>query len=199
MMPTADVSVRPARLDDVPALAALQADVWRERYASLLPAPVLAGLTPEALAAEWEEAIRTAPSRRHQALVALEGPRVVGLVSLAPAADPDLDPRTDTEVNELLVAPSARRRGHGSRLLQAVADTVRPAVAADLAPDRDALLVTWLLNTEADAGRFLAIAGWAVDGATRTLALDGGEAEASGDGQQVSQHVSQQRWHTALG
>mgnify|MGYP003704138029 CR=1 FL=1 len=58
------------------------------------------------------------------ALVALDRNRVVGFTMTAPAGDPDCDPVADAEVMEFTVAAADRGRGHGSRLLQAAADTL---------------------------------------------------------------------------
>ena len=134
--PTADVSVRVAWADDAAAVATLQARAWATTYAGLLPAEALA-LDPEATAEAWAAALRAPGDARNRVLIALERNRVVGFAVLSPATDPDCDPVADAELQELVVDPDERGKGHGSRLLQAVADTMRA--------DRFTRAVTWTM------------------------------------------------------
>lgn len=177
--PTADVSVRVAWADDAPAIAELQLRTWRTTYAGLVPADALPD-DAEAAAAAWRAALDRPGDARNRVLVALERNRVVGFAICSPAADPDCDPIADGELAELTVDPDERGRGHGSRLLQAAAET--------MAADRFARAVQWVLATDDALRAFLAGAGWAADGAHRELDRDG-----SG-----STLVKQIRMHTSL-
>ncbi|MDQ4006655.1 MAG: GNAT family N-acetyltransferase [Actinomycetota bacterium] len=178
--PTADVSVRAAWPADADAIASVQVSAWREGYAEVLPHGVLDALDAEAFAAQWTEAIDRPADARNRVLVALERVTVVGFALTAAADDPDADPATDGQVAEFVVAPGHRRAGHGSRLLQACADTLQA--------DRFTRATVWV-NTGDDTLRgFLTAAGWAPDGAHRELDL-------TGDGSTV---VKQVRLHTDL-
>jgi GNAT superfamily N-acetyltransferase len=177
--PTADVSVRVAWADDAAAIAEVQARTWPATYGGLLPAEAIE-LDPAATAEAWAAALRSPGDARNRVLVALERNRVVGFAVVSPAADPDCDPVTDGELQELTVEPPERGKGHGSRLLQAVADTLRA--------DRFTRAVTWTLASDDDLRRFLSEAGWAPDSAHRELDLDGTGATT----------VKQIRLHTAL-
>ena len=73
-------------------------------------------------------------------LVALERNTVTGFVVTSPATDPDCDPISTGELADLTVDPHKRGEGHGSRLLQAGADT--------LVADRFTRAVTWLPTTD---------------------------------------------------
>jgi ribosomal protein S18 acetylase RimI-like enzyme len=178
--PTADVSVRVAWTDDADAIAAVQVRAWRQSYADLFPAEVLEALDP----AEFAEALRASLTKpkdaRNRVLVALERNTVRGFAITSPSEDPDSDPIVDGEVSELTVDPDQTRHGHGSRLIQACADTLRA--------DRFTRAVTWLNSTDDDRRQFLTSAGWAADGAHRELDL-------RGDGEIL---VKQVRLHTAL-
>ena len=178
--PGADVSVRVGWADDADSIAAVQVRAWREGYEGLLPDEVLEGLDAEQFAQAWRASLNAPQDARNRVLVALERATVRGFAVTGPAADPDLDPIAVGEVSELTVDPAHARLGHGSRLLQACADTLRA--------DRFRTAVTWL-NTTDDARRsFLSGAGWAADGAHRELDLHG-------DG---SLRVKQVRLHTDL-
>jgi GNAT superfamily N-acetyltransferase len=179
--PNADVSVRVGWGDDAAGIAHVQVRAWRHEYAGLLPAEVLEGLDAERFTAVWASSLASPRDARNRVLVALERNTVRGFALTGPCADPDVDPVAVGEVSELTVDPDHTRRGHGSRLVQACADTLRA--------DRFGTAVVWL-NSEDDVRReFLTSAGWAADGAHRELDLHG-------DG---SVRVKQVRLHAALG
>ncbi len=178
--PTADVSVRLAWAEDAAAIAAVQVQSWRERYVDVLPADILAALPADEFEAAWAQSVTRPKEARQRVLVALERATVRGFAATAPASDQDASPATDGEVAEFAVDPSYRHLGHGSRLLHAVADTLRS--------DRFTRGIWWL-NADDDASRaFLVAQGWAADGAHRELDLHG-------DGTVV---VKQVRLHTDL-
>ena len=162
--PTADVSCRVAWADDAPAIAAVQDRARRADYADLLPAEALAA-DPATAEAAWRQLLSSPADARLRVLVALERNTVTGFAITAPATDPDADPVSDGEVLELTVDPDRRGQGHGSRLLQACADT--------LSADRFARAVCWVNAADDGVRRFLDSAGWAPDTAHRTLDLDG--------------------------
>ena len=178
--PTADVSVRVGWADDAAGIAEVQVRAWRKEYADLLPAEVVGSLDADEFAQAWRTSLGSPRDARNRVLVALERNTVRGFALTGPAADPDLDPIAAGEVSELTVDPDHARQGHGSRLVQACADTLRA--------DRFDTAVVWL-STEDDVRRaFLTGAGWAADGAHRELDLHG-------DG---SVRVKQVRLHTDL-
>jgi ribosomal protein S18 acetylase RimI-like enzyme len=179
--PTADVSVRIAWPADCAALAQVQVRAWRERYAGLLPAEVLDGLESDPIAEQWERSMAKPGDARNRVLVALERATVKGFAVTGPSPDPDADPVTDGELVELIVDPAARDAGHGSRLVQAAADTLRS--------DRFTAARVWVSATDDAMRGFLTSAGWAADGAHRELDL-------RGDGEV---RVKQVRLHTDLG
>lgn len=178
--PNADVSVRVAWAEDAAAIAAVQVAAFHEAYDGLLPAAELETMAPDAVAEAWHASLARPGDARNRVLVALERNRVVGFAITSPSADPDADPVSDGEIREFTVAPGERRGGHGSRLLQACADT--------LAADRFTRVTTWVTSTDDALREFLTSAGWAADGATRELVAD---AEGG-------VHLKQVRLHAAL-
>jgi ribosomal protein S18 acetylase RimI-like enzyme len=178
--PGADVSVRVAWSADADAIARVQIRAWRHGYAGVLPDEVLQALDQEAFAAQWSEAVDRPTDARNRVLVALDGATVAGFALTAVADDPDADPASDGQVAEFVVDPDRRRSGHGSRLLQACADTLRA--------DGFARATLWVTSTDDALRGFLDGAGWAPDGAHRELDL-------TGDG---GTRVRQVRLHTDL-
>jgi GNAT superfamily N-acetyltransferase len=177
----AEVSVRPAREGDAEAIARVQLVTWRTAYHALLPASVLDDWDEPAAIAAWRAAVRTPPTPAHGVLVALDGAVVTGFAAFGPAELADDEPASPdgptTEVTALLVEPRWGRRGHGSRLLAAIAD-----LAAEQGVRR---LQIWLPDEDVVTSRFLEAAGWAADGWVRTL--DTGTST-----------LRQLRWHTVL-
>jgi ribosomal protein S18 acetylase RimI-like enzyme len=176
----ADVSVRPAIADDVTELARIQLDTWRLAYQTVLPAQILQALTTEEIAASWHAAVSAPPSPNHNVLVATEGEFRVGFAAYGPDADrqpSDPDPERTAAISMLLVEPRWGRRGHGSRLLAAVADLTRPAGV-----DR---LVAWVPVADTASLQFYRSAGWDADGYRRDLDTGAGT-------------VTELRLHTAL-
>jgi GNAT superfamily N-acetyltransferase len=178
--PTADVSVRVAWADDAPAIAGVQVRAWRTAYADLLPRDVLDALDPTEFEAAWQASLTRPSDARNRVLVALERNTVRGFAITSPSPDPDADPVADGEISELTIDPDQTRHGHGSRLLQACADTLRA--------DRFRRAVLWLNSTDDALRGFVTAAGWAPDGAHRELDL-------RGDGAVL---VKQVRLHTDL-
>ena len=182
----ADVFVRAARVIDAGGFAAVQRRSWQASANDLgLPAPPDAGFMERS----WEKAVMAPPSDRHRTWVAVETSSgdevVVGAAALAPASDPDLDSDGCLELLVLTVAPEHRGRGHGSRLLTAALQT------AAAAGEREA--VVWVASADDSLRRFLEAAGWAADGAYRTLATDAPPAD-----EPVAAELRQIRLSTSL-
>ena len=176
----ADVSVRPATQQDADEIGRIQVETWRIGYRNVLPEPVLDSLDPASAAEVWRSSITAPPTLAHHVLVAVEGDWRVGFTAFGPDGDaqPD-DPAPDStaSVSVLLVEPRWSRRGHGSRLLAAIADL---AAAAGVTR-----LVAWVPVTDTATLEFYRSAGWAADGMQRSLDTGSGT-------------VSELRLHTSL-
>jgi ribosomal protein S18 acetylase RimI-like enzyme len=162
-----DRFVRSARAEDVEAVVGVQVAAWAAVYGDRLPAGALAEMTGaearERFAAQWRAAVEHPPSSRHRVLVATEERAVAGFAAVAPAGDPDLWPGTDAEILALHVLPDRARRGHGSRLLNAVVD--------HLVDDGFRTAVVWVAESDDPLRPFLEATGWRADGARRELDL----------------------------
>jgi GNAT superfamily N-acetyltransferase len=161
----ADVGVRAARGADADAVADIQIRAWRADLREVVPAPVLAELTGTEARAMWRRrwtaAATAPPSPRHKLLVAVASGVVVGFAAYAPADDPDQDSETTGEIITLRVDPDQASAGHRSRLLAAAVDLLRD--------DGFGTLITWLFEADEPQRAFFVSAGWAPDGARRTL------------------------------
>ena len=165
--PVAD-SVRLALPAEASAIAALQRRAWAERMPQAALDELVAELDLDAMTSSWHTAIVAPPEARYRVLVAVDDGGVRGFASTTPSPDPDADPRRDGAVDEFAIDPTARRRGHGSRLVNACVDTLRA--------DGFARARWWVDSTDDVLRSFLAAAGWATDGAHRELGRDDDEA-----------------------
>jgi GNAT superfamily N-acetyltransferase len=173
--------VRVAWVADAAAMGRAQAQAWRASCQGLLPGDLLAQLDPDGLTEAWADSLRRPPTGQHRALVALDGNTVMAFAAVGPGTDPDADPVRDAEMTALVVPPDARGRGHGSRLLAAVADTAHA--------DGFARLTTWVFAADDALRAFLESAGWAPDGAHRQVAPDDDP---------TAEPARQVRMHTAM-
>lgn len=180
--PTSDAGVRTARPNDVPAVAHVQAAVWRDAYGPLVDAEVRDAFTPAAFEPAWRQSLRNPPTPLHRLLVATEGETVVGFAAIGPADDAgaaaDDTASTDTndsaerqrrigEIFTFGVTPQRRGTGNGSRLLNAAVDTLRAGDFDDV--------TMWVLADAEDVRAFVTAAGLQPDGAwrDRVIAADG--------------------------
>ena len=118
--------MRVARPSDAPAVGFVQAVLWRDAYARLLPPQAVESFQPAAFANAWRASLEKPPSAAYRLLVACAGEQVVGFAAVGPSTDPDAQ-ESDGELLVLGVHPEARRVGHGSRLVNAAVDTARGA------------------------------------------------------------------------
>jgi GNAT superfamily N-acetyltransferase len=159
-------SVRLAWPTEAPAIAAVQRRGW-----VALPAPLaeslLAGVDEPAMVQAWEQVVARPADARQRVLVAVgDAGRVVGFATTGPSTDVDAETGVDGEVDQFWIDPPAQRRGHGSRLLNACADTLRA--------DGFTRARWWVLASDEVLRAFLAGGGWEPDGARRTIGAEDG-------------------------
>ena len=150
--------MRVARESDAPAVGLVQATVWREAYAGVVPDEVVETFEPPAFARAWRTSLANPPAGAHRLLVACAGEQVVGFAAVGPSQDPDASPLTG-ELTAMGVHPQARRTGHGSRLLNAAVDTLRGAGADTIH--------AWVLAADEETRAFFTRAGLSPDSAFR--------------------------------
>ena len=175
--PHAD-SVRLALPAESQQIAAMQRRAWSES-GDRATAVLLSSIDLEAMAEAWLGAITRPPEARFRVLVAVAEGRVVGVATTLPSQDPDADQASDGAIDELIVDPTARHRGHGSRLVNACVDTLRA--------DGFGRVCHWLRSDDDVRRVFLTEAGWAPDGAHREIGSDDNAIR-----------VKQIRLHTAI-
>jgi ribosomal protein S18 acetylase RimI-like enzyme len=160
--PVAD-SVRLAWPIEAAEIAALQRRAWAAQLPVELAETLLGSVSEIQMTEAWHAAITRPPRASYRVLVAVEQGRVVGFASTMPSPDEDSEPGLDGQLEEFAIDPAAQQRGHGSRLLNACADTLRS--------DGFRRAYCWVGDDDGLI-RFLASAGWAPDGAEREIGTD---------------------------
>lgn len=176
--PIAD-SVRLAWPAEAASIAELQRRSWATEWPADLAELMLASVSLTEMTDSWRSAIERPPQAAFRVLAATDGQRLVGFATTMPSQDDDSDPGIDGAIDQFVVDPAAQHRGHGSRLLNACADTLRA--------DGFGRACCWVNADDERIRRFLTAAGWAADGATREI---GPEDE--------SVRLKQVRFHTSL-
>ncbi len=157
-----EVSLRPARPDDAPALAQVHWDSWVAAYRDVLPQASFDELPLARRERTWRRAaerMQLEPAARTGLTLAESAGRVLGFASRGPlritgngtgdggAGDGGVTPRTDDVIGELYaiyLAPDAFRRGIGRALFEDSRAALREAGFASmrlwvLAPNRAAI------------------------------------------------------------
>ena len=153
-------TVRPARLDDVPAMARVIVRSWRETYRGIVPDRVLddPGLV-EYRERFWTAALVDDRFRANRVAVAVIDGALVGVAMAGPPASPEAE--WNVHLFVLYVFAAHHGSGAGAALLDAVVD---PSEAAAL----------WVADPNPRAQAFYRKHGFAADG---TVQVDDGVRE----------------------
>ena len=155
------LSVRVARQEDAPAVAAVHVRSWQAAYRGLLPDDYLDSLRPEDRVAHYT--FDSPDANLPVTVVALEGGAVCGFVTTGPSRDADVAGMG--EVLALYVAPEAWGTGVGARLVT--------EGRAHLSHMGFTEAVLWVLVGNDRAQRFYRTDGWQPDDGRRSEELWG--------------------------
>jgi GNAT superfamily N-acetyltransferase len=157
-------SVRLAWPAEASSIAELQRRSWAVQWPADLGQLLLASMSLAEMVESWRAAIERPPAARFRVLVATDGERLVGFATTMPNQDEDADPGMEGAIDQFVIEPAAQHQGHGSRLLNACADTLRA--------DGFVRACCWVNADDEALRRFLTGAGWAADGASREIGSD---------------------------
>lgn len=156
------IVIREALYSDLPDIGRILVVSWRAAYRGIVPDAHLDGLTPAArearLRAQWDA------GRRWPAVVLLDGGEAVGVCAYGKGMSDDI-PDTWGEIGTCYLLPSHWGRGLGGRLIR--------RAEGDLRAMGCARAVIWVLEDNARARRAYERAGYAPDGAAKTVEIGG--------------------------
>jgi GNAT superfamily N-acetyltransferase len=147
--------IRPAHLDDAPAIAAVHVASWQGAYRGQLPDEVLANLDVERRTASWRQHLT---GEGQFTFVAEDDGRISGFAHGNAAREDNPDGKIG-EVFAIYASPDAWGTGAGRELMAAAVEWLREAGF------REAVL--WVLDSNVRARRFYELAGWAPDGTSK--------------------------------
>ncbi len=150
--------VRDATAADASDVASIQLACWRHDYS--WPEEMFDAVVATDPEMQWARAVIAPPGPGYRLVVATEGSQVVGYAAMAPAQASDAEPG-ELEIVAWEVHPEHRGRGHGSRLIAAVADHARLVGAHSLS--------MWIEPIDQARRYVLTDAGFGPDGAHRTV------------------------------
>lgn len=151
------MSIRPARMQDVPEIAGVHVRSWQAAYQGLLPQAYLDGLDPAQRIGQWEQSLSAADWSDRGTLVADAGGPLSGFVSYGPARDDDSG--RAGEIYAIYLVPAAWDQGIGRQLM-----TTALACLGEAGFDQ---VILWVLDSNARARRFYEAGGWLADGAAK--------------------------------
>lgn len=155
--------LRPASLNDVPALARVHVASWRAAYRGLMPDSVLDGLSEEAFADNWRQRLTQMP---RSTMVAVAAEEVIGFAAAGPSRDADAVPLKTGELYALYLHPERWGTGTAHRLWSGMHQWL---VVEELA-----VVTLWVLEGNARARAFYERVGFRQEpDAVRALAREG--------------------------
>ncbi len=153
------LTIRPAEIDDAPAIAKVHVETWRYAYHGIIPQDYLDTLTVHNRAISWVRWLE-----RSSQLITLvsedDHGRVVGFVSGGPIRH--REPRFEGEITSLYISPHAQRNGHGRRLFMALSNR--------LAQRKLKGLFLWVLADNTARGFYETLGGQEVSATVRDFA-----------------------------
>jgi ribosomal protein S18 acetylase RimI-like enzyme len=157
---------RPAREEDVRAIAELHVRSWKFGHQRIFPTTVVDSVSVEEREASWHERLKGAPSDQ-MILVADGDGAVLGFASAGPTHDTPTEARI-AEIYELFVLPEAIGTGVGGALISGTLSRLK---------DGGFRAVTlWVVEGNDRARRFYERQGFRPDGSTKTARMSDAEA-----------------------
>ena len=152
------MNIRPAEVNDAPALARVHVDSWRAAYNGLVPDSSLRRFTYE-----WrEECFRQSLATSAEGTYELQlGEEAVGFLTVGTARDPDLNVSRTGEIWGIYISPDYWRKGIGKRFVDEAERILKSRGYEDA--------VLWVLEGNQQARRFYEAMGFNLDGESKDI------------------------------
>jgi RimJ/RimL family protein N-acetyltransferase len=148
--------IRPATLEDAPAIAHAHVAAWSEAYAGVVPAGFLTSLSYKQRRARWEASLA---ENRETVLIDEREGELAGVIAFGPSHDRDRDSAETGEIYVLFVAPAFWRQHVATSLIEEAERRTQRVGARRL--------THWVIARHAAGRRFCEHAGFRSDGAQR--------------------------------
>ena len=141
--------LRPAVIEDAPAMARVHIDTWRSTYGGIISNDFLAGLSYERSAARWVEYLTQLPPTALVLVAEAPTGQLVAFASAGPLREPLAD--CDAEIYALYILQAYQRLGLGRQLVA--------QCARELAGRGFHSLVIWALKENPACGFYERLGG----------------------------------------
>jgi len=154
------MKIRRVTVEDAVVAAKIHVDAWRSAYRGLVPDAFLQNMSY----ARREEAFRNSIAAKQGDMYLVEYQNTpVGLLTIGPCRDADLDIQTTGEIYGIYLIPETWRQGIGTWL---AAEAERMLQARGYQQ-----IMLWVFEGNSNARRFYEAVGYRVDGASKTIDL----------------------------
>lgn len=155
------VHIRPATLEDAPAIARIQVSTWQEAYRGIVADEHLRNLSVEARQSMWQASIAKGEPR---VLVAHDTGEMVGWIAFDRCRDEGA-PAETAEVWAVYVSPTSWRKGIGRGLFRQALEELRSRGFTSVS--------LWVLKKNESARRFYESGGFSLDTPAKTVDVGG--------------------------
>lgn len=145
--------IRPATLEDAPALGRVHVQAWHETYRGIMPDSMLERMRADERAKSWAERIPSFPENRQSLMVAIDAGELIGFAGCGPTRTTGRSTPlgSDGEIYMINIVNRGKRRRVGARLMLAMANA--------LESNRFATAGLWVLEKNLNARTFYARLG----------------------------------------
>jgi ribosomal protein S18 acetylase RimI-like enzyme len=155
-----NMELRRATPDDAPVLARVHVDSWQAAYRGIVPDDFLQGFTYQRREQAFRKAIEAGMEETY---LAEETGQAVGILTIGPGRDDDLDLKTCGELWGIYLSPAWWRHGIGKQMFL---EAERMLCSRGYRK-----IVLWVLEGNLSARSFYEAMGFRLDGASRVANL----------------------------
>lgn len=158
------VTIRPARSEDAPGVAAVHSASWRATYPGIVPQSYLDDMCPEKTVERWRDAAVGKHPGAHL-LVAEEASKIIGFETYGPAREPNFG--YSGELYAAYFLPEAMGKGLGTEMMK--------IVVRDLAAQGLNDMIVWVMEANERGRRFYEkiLSGVAVPDSRQSFEIEG--------------------------
>jgi ribosomal protein S18 acetylase RimI-like enzyme len=154
------IEIRKAEINDAPVLAKVHVDSWRVTYKGIIPESHYEIFTYQNKELTWSERLS---KQTEEIYIAEEDRQPVGILSIGPGRDEDLDQNIAGEIKTIYILPEHWRHGIGTILVKKAEKEFRNHGYKEI--------MVWVLAENTRARIFYEKRGYEPDGKEKTLLL----------------------------
>jgi len=156
-----NLTTRPATKEDAERLAKIHVDSWKVAYRNIVPDSFLERFTYEKRTRAFAQALE---NQSEETYIAEFGNQAVGILTIGPNRDDDLDKTLIGEIWGIYLDPAYWRKGIGTRLVRDAEDELLSRGYNEL--------VLWVFRDNWQARKFYEKLGYVPDGTEQIHELD---------------------------